>query len=147
MKTIRRKPTLSPWQCAHCDRAWYGMRATLEGLLDDGVEICYLCRNALEKFLEQRFYADMQAYWCREGVSERLRTAVRQWIADKNKEPRRPKDIYRGGRVPRWMRIALDRGLVKPNIWDVYTVTTLDDEPISVEVTQDTSTLRPVRVR
>jgi hypothetical protein len=143
MTTTRQKrPTLGPSECAHCHTIWYGTFVYGEEgasiAIPDDVVLCVKCWAALDRFLYRRSPSVYNAISDREAARavSGFYEAARTWIADETKAPRPRKRRYQQS-VPTWMRKAIDRGLVKPNSEDIYTVLTTGDEPVSVETGRD----------
>lgn len=144
---ITKKPTLGPLQCDHCTRIWYGsFKRGGEKWTPDGATLCLNCWSELDEYLYRHFPERYNLSWAFMKPEDIpfIHEQGRKWIADKNRKPLAPKNIYRGGGVPQWMQRAIEKGLVKTNGEDVYiiTVRAADNEPVSVDVSQDHSVLR-----
>lgn len=93
-----------------------------------GTVLCIECCNALETYL----YADGPHSQSDAQISHLdFQHIAADWIADKTQQPLPRTEEKRFDRsVPRWMRRAIELGLVQPNEKDVSLVFTAGDEPI-----------------
>lgn len=151
MKAIRHKPTLSPSQCAHCFRIWYGGfcsgNESGQVIIPDGVVLCLKCWNALDNFLYSLLPDLYRSISNRADAHSHpvFYAEAQKWIADHQQKPCKLDNLYRGGGVPKWMQNAIEDGLVEPNDSTVYTIVSRGNAPIHVERSQDRSTLPPLK--
>lgn len=130
-RIVRHKATISPFECYHCGVIWYGMAGSENEDRPPDTVLCVHCHNALWNYL----YYD--GPHCKNGAEVNKATLQQisgAWIADKTKKPFPRNESKRFERsVPRWMRRAIDLGLVKPNDKDVYIISTAGEEPVRID--------------
>lgn len=126
-KIIKHKGTYSPLKCEHCSLMWYGYYTSDAWL--DNVVLCARCYNALINHVYKYGNYDER----RENPSE-YQKIVREWAANKKNKPhpRTPERSFHSS-VPKWMRNAINAGMVTANdtIW--YIVYSQGDQTIKVE--------------
>lgn len=121
MTMTKHKKTIAPWECSHCGVIWYGTRGGSE-ILPAGVLLCIACWNALDGYL-YRQHQNLYHQRHQPQVHPALQAQVTRWVADKSVKPY-PRPVARrfSGSVPKWMRSAIDAGMVKTNGTEVYIV-------------------------
>lgn len=139
-RVIKHHATLAPFACAHCGLMWYGTTTdTLEGVV-----LCAKCSAAMDRYAcdTHRGLYDQTAGSIK--AHPQLKQAALDWVADPHQKPLpRTGDTRFLSSVPRWMRSAIDAGLVKPNDMEIYIVFSRPDQTVvRVKTTQDRSALR-----
>lgn len=149
MKPVKHKPTMSPLQCDHCRKIWYGMFcASNARIVPQGRMLCVNCWGALDNHLYNHQEYEAIADHTGEDTDEWKKGyplffgAAAQWIEDPKQDPRPRKNPY-ASRVPKWVRIAIEAGKMVPNDEYIYTVTTCGDNLVKVDKTLDRSELKP----
>ncbi len=130
-RIVKHKGTIPPFECHHCGMIWYGGASLEDKNKPSGTVLCIDCWNALDTYL----YSD--GPHCKSDATIRqvdFQHIATDWIADQTQQPLpRTKEKRFDRSVPRWMRRAIDLGLVQPNEKDVYIVFTTGDEPTRID--------------
>lgn len=140
---VKHRSTIAPFECAHCGYIWYGWtshhRATPEN-----TTLCTPCWSALDNYIYALSKKGEVSPYEEQDIEKRHQLAS-TWIADKNNKPSpRPASRRYHGSVPKWLRSAIDVGLVQTNSKGVYIVYSQGDTAVNVEMA-DRSTLKPFK--
>lgn len=130
-RIVKHKGTIPPFECHHCGMIWYGGASLEDKNKPSGTVLCIECGNALDTYLYSDGPHCQSEAWMNKMDFQHI---AADWIADKTQKPLPRKEEERFDRsVPRWMRRAIDLGLVQSNEKDVYIVFTAGDEPTRID--------------
>lgn len=126
--TKKHRHVHTPFECSHCGLIRYGYSSTPNHAID--ARLCLQCGDDLSDYMDG-IYSGKRT----DPPSSKAPDYAKTWIDDKSSTISSDKHYHKS--VPKWMQSAIDKGLVKTNSEEVYTVTVNDlGEAISVEVNQ-----------
>src|SRR5260221_5630837 len=103
---IKHRPAYAPFECGHCGYIWYGGMGDHHYAPD--VNLCDSCWNTLDNLLYRK---NALPALTQQEHDEAQRTAS-AWLA--NTEPRPVTRRFHQS-VPKWLRSAIDTGMVQTN--------------------------------
>lgn len=132
----KHRKTCSPFECTHCGYIWYGF-ATDHRYVSDSTVLCHRCWNTLDIYLWKKYedvFSAMQDAETDDNL-QAVRIDAQSWIENKNNKPL-PRSSERrfAANVPKWMRSAINAGMVITNSEDSYIVYGHGNQATAVEI-------------
>src|SRR5271157_685534 len=116
-REVKHRRTCAPFECDHCGVIWYGGAASSH-YTPDSLTLCAQCHIALDNYLDEK-YDDFFYSLRDEHTEERMKLVHADawaWIQNKHNKPYLVVAEKRFRRsVPKWMRSAINAGMVQPN--------------------------------
>lgn len=126
-RVVNHKPTLPPWECAHCRFIWYGWRSANENVFPPTLILCPDCRWELDTYLYRYHNKLIES---QENI-QALHTLSLTWSIKKIKCTR----TY-GKSVRKWMKSAIDQGMVETNSDNWYSISSQNNIAVDVRIIQ-----------
>lgn len=139
-RIITHRPTGTPLECIHCRYCWYGTGCSYKNVTDK--VLCDLCWEALDTHIwaKRDRYKYMPMSTEREALGREIRNDGQTWLADKTTVPRKRTHERRFDKsVPKWMRSAIQQGLIKTSDEGMHTIQSCNNIAITAKLHADKS--------